>query len=495
MNREHDELLELCEAIREQTLSETQWRRLQELLKNSDSRRIYLDYMSMVGMLGECLDDYSAAREDATEDTRQMMLKALIAQSTRGDKPVEPVRERRRWVVHLAYVTAVSILGVLLWQGLGTRAGESEFGSLSGTQGCKWGAGTLPTVAGTRLASGRLNLLEGFAKIELDNGVRLMLEAPIALTLRSPTHCEVRAGQLLATVPSAEIGFTVTTPTTEVLDLGTEFAVRVEQDGSTGVHVLDGEVNLTNLRSGEEQRLGEQQVAHVGSEGIATAEQNEESFGSRGDLDTDGPIQSRLISTANGRGKDAFVFRELSSGYRGEDKLLIKHCVPHRNQWDRKVYLAFDIASLEGFEVRQAELQLHLTPSELGYVTGQLDSIFQVYGLIDESGDHWNESNLTWQNAPANEEGADSVSADATVKLGSFVVRQGVQTGRVGLSGEPLRQFLRTDNNGMVTFIIVRETRERAWDGGGLVHAFLSKEHPHGLPPTLRLLGNEAVED
>jgi hypothetical protein len=43
---------------------------------------------------------------------------------------------------------------------------------------------------------------------------------------------------------------------------------------------------------------------------------------------------------------------------------------------------------------------------------------------------------------------------------------------------------VRDDRDGMVTFLIVRETSET--HASGLVHAFASKEHPTGRPPTLR---------
>ncbi|MEM9368562.1 MAG: hypothetical protein AAGD07_21415 [Planctomycetota bacterium] len=59
----------------------------------------------------------------------------------------------------------------------------------------------------------------------------------------------------------------------------------------------------------------------------------------------------------------------------------------------------------------------------------------------------------------------------------------------MSVSGDRLRDFLVSDTNGIITLVVVRETQERPWDGGGLVHAFSSKEHPSEYPPTLRLTG------
>ncbi len=492
-----NELLELCESVREQTISDAEWDRLQELLRDQELRRLYTDYMAMVGRLEESLEDFGVARGGNPDDARQMMLDALLDErNARSEQATVTLPPTRRWKIHVAYATALSILAILLWSGIQSpEKSEGEaFASISSARGCKWGAGTLPTVVGSRLAPGRLDLLEGFAKIDLDNGVRLSLEAPASITLQSLTNCEVHSGQLLAHVPGAEIGFTVTTPTTEVLDLGTEFAVRVEDDGHTKVHVVTGEVNVTNLRSKEAQRLVEHEIAHVRNEEIARPDPDAEPFGARSDDPRDAlkNMESRLISTAQGSGRDAFIWRRLSSGYREQEMLLVKHCVEHRGQWDRKVYLAFDIEALKGFQLDQAELRLHLVPSGLGYVSGQLDSTFQVYGLIDETRDDWSEKTINWQNAPANEPGAAAVAPEMTVPVGTFEVRQGVQTGSVSVSGTRLRDFIESDTNGVITLIVVRETQERSWDGGGLVHAFMSKEHPSGLPPTLRLVGTQA---
>jgi hypothetical protein len=49
-------------------------------------------------------------------------------------------------------------------------------------------------------------------------------------------------GKLAAAVPRAARGYTIITPTAEVVDLGTEFGVSVDRSGASEVHVFDGEV-------------------------------------------------------------------------------------------------------------------------------------------------------------------------------------------------------------------------------------------------------------
>ena len=49
-------------------------------------------------------------------------------------------------------------------------------------------------------------------------------------------------GKVTANVPPRAIGFRIDTPDMEVIDLGTEFALRVDPAGESRLHVLEGEV-------------------------------------------------------------------------------------------------------------------------------------------------------------------------------------------------------------------------------------------------------------
>jgi hypothetical protein len=45
--------------------------------------------------------------------------------------------------------------------------------------------------------------------------------------------------------------------------------------------------------------------------------------------------------------------------------------------------------------------------------------------------------------------------------------------------------FLNHDTNGVVSFVIVRDTPETR--GRGLVHGIVGNDHPNASPPTLRI--------
>jgi hypothetical protein len=64
-------------------------------------------------------------------------------------------------------------------------------------------------------------------------------------------------------------------------------------------------------------------------------------------------------------------------------------------------------------------------------------------------------------------------------------VDQGVSRGSRTIRGQGILDFVKQDTNGMVTFIICRETDETTRDG--LVHAFATKENGSNMPPLLRV--------
>ncbi|KMT66956.1 LamG-like jellyroll fold domain-containing protein [Catenovulum maritimum] len=95
---------------------------------------------------------------------------------------------------------------------------------------------------GKLLHKGKISLEQGYSEVVMDNGVILVLEAPIELNIRSENLVILEKGKLVAKVPPQAIGFRVDTPSSEIIDLGTEFAVDVNEQGESQVHVLDGEV-------------------------------------------------------------------------------------------------------------------------------------------------------------------------------------------------------------------------------------------------------------
>ena len=103
-----------------------------------------------------------------------------------------------------------------------------------------------------------LNMKSGLAELRYSNGVHMILEGTGKLELKSDKHCLLHNGQLSVIVPDSKIGFSVLTPTLNILDLGTQFGVRVDAIGNTTVHVFRGEVETQTLE--KQANLREKQL-------------------------------------------------------------------------------------------------------------------------------------------------------------------------------------------------------------------------------------------
>ena len=111
----------------------------------------------------------------------------------------------------------------------------------------KWFGDAASYREGDVLPAGVLRFDEGVAEIDFFSGATLIVEGPAALDLESDWSVRVISGRLRANVPPAARGFVVKAAGSEIVDLGTEFALEVGSENAR-VEVIDGEVEL---RGGE----------------------------------------------------------------------------------------------------------------------------------------------------------------------------------------------------------------------------------------------------
>jgi hypothetical protein len=145
----------------------------------------------------------------------------------------------------------VTVFGLLLWDRehpidmLAQHAAESNenVGALLvEARDCEW-EGFVP-VAGKRLATDKICLRQGLAELKFDQGATVTICGPAEFEIRTASSGFLRTGRLMARVPRPAIGFSIATPTAEIIDLGTEFGVDVDASGRTDVQVIDGAVNV-----------------------------------------------------------------------------------------------------------------------------------------------------------------------------------------------------------------------------------------------------------
>lgn len=114
---------------------------------------------------------------------------------------------------------------------------------------------------GSLVPSGEIRLKSGVAQLELFSGVMLVVEGDARFSIISPMEVAVRQGKIRARVPEPAHGFRIRTAEGEVVDLGTEFAVNVSDQGSE-VHVLDGEIEWKPRGSESKRMLKGESLRH-----------------------------------------------------------------------------------------------------------------------------------------------------------------------------------------------------------------------------------------
>lgn len=511
-----DELYDLCEFVLEGELTAEQQARLEELvLSDAALCQAYVEYMhtnatlTWWGGVEPASRPLPAAPVMVAEETpAQPAPAARPARAPQGSGGVigwwmaasQALADWHRqltWQQAMPYLVSGAVM-LMIGVVLGVTYMPSPGGAphrvamvatLDQAKDCRWENTLLPTMPGARLPAGKLRLAEGLAQLTFDDGAKVVLEAPAELELVSSGACFLHKGKLVASVPQPAVGFVVDTPVARVVDLGTEFGVDVKGPELTDVQVFAGAVELEHRPTGQKQRLSYGDAKRLDKSGSRNFDPLVIEAGQVVVPAAGPPQETRLvnISTADGAGKDAWVQSSPKDAGASETLLLVKNSMGPTHS--RKAYVTFDLSAVGKAEIDDARVVFTVLPSELGFASATPDSTFTLYGLLDESRDGWDEATINWSNAPANLRRGAEIDLAHAVKIGSFVVDQGVRSGIRAVSGPALVDFLKRDTNGLVTFILARDTPESR--GGGLVHAFASKRHPSADPPTLKLVVRE----
>ncbi|MCA9259575.1 MAG: FecR domain-containing protein, partial [Planctomycetales bacterium] len=119
----------------------------------------------------------------------------------------------------------------------------SETLDLTDVEGARLGVGTLlredETVA----------LTQGIVQLSTTSGATLVLQGPVDLRAAQANAFWLGSGKIAGLNAKADVPLVIRTPSSRVVDLGTEFGVSVENDATTRVVVYDGLVELASLDS------------------------------------------------------------------------------------------------------------------------------------------------------------------------------------------------------------------------------------------------------
>ncbi|QDU75847.1 FecR protein [Bremerella volcania] len=97
--------------------------------------------------------------------------------------------------------------------------------------------------------TGRYRLGDGFVQLTLDNDIEILLESPAEFELVSNMRMTLSRGRMSAVLPEEGRGFLVETPTAQLVDHGTAFAIDASNESASEIHVFQGEVSVRPLKA------------------------------------------------------------------------------------------------------------------------------------------------------------------------------------------------------------------------------------------------------
>ncbi len=279
MNDEHElreMLFPLFDALIEGNITADDHARLDTLLdENAEARRLYSQY----------LDHDLGIQQVQLSDAQPNAVEELLRQTTQ-----QSAGSRTRFVVFGAMLTTaacvlIALVSYPLWRAADSSpdpiadggAGDpgraltdqeetkSPTAKIMHLLDVQWSQGHNKFSLGDSLGCEWLYVSSGIVQLEFSSGAVLTLQGPAQLRIDSETECFVQQGKVVVLGPPDLPEFTITSPVSRVVDIGTEFAVAVRESGQTDVHVLDGAVDVSllddNQRSVDPQRLVESEAA------------------------------------------------------------------------------------------------------------------------------------------------------------------------------------------------------------------------------------------
>jgi len=242
------ELNELCNALVDGSISEKQTARLSSWLSTSeDARQFYVRVMGLSASLCYYASEMQTSEMQAHEPHS-------LARSGRSV---------RHWGWAIGALAAAACVLFTLHIGLSRHDSHSIstapnppitsvalaedhvfVARLTGSQQCQWVRESASIQPGDQLRDGqRLDLAKGFAEITFDSGAVVVLEGPASLDVNSAWSATLNRGTLKASLPPEAMGFSISNPTVEVVDIGTEFTMFSDASAAAAeVLVLKGEV-------------------------------------------------------------------------------------------------------------------------------------------------------------------------------------------------------------------------------------------------------------
>jgi hypothetical protein len=257
----------ICELVDDAITPESMATLNQILANDPDAVNYYIDFLDIQVLIKSNMSNieadvstplYADDIQELTELWRQLAKEELAAPEVE-DPQKQPQRELIREVIYpprqkrkvsklsIAFLAMniAAILFFFLFLRFASPEGGIEVATLNAVAGAQWSDSADFLKSGDRIrASEVLSLADGLVGIKTDNDVDLIIEGPAEFDFTKEGDLRLGWGKVYAVVSAQGIGFTVTTSTSKIIDLGTEFGVQADRVGSTEAHVYKGQVTL-----------------------------------------------------------------------------------------------------------------------------------------------------------------------------------------------------------------------------------------------------------
>jgi hypothetical protein len=328
---EHLQLQSWMHDLEEGRLGQEEMDKLQALLlRSEEARRFYVQRMSLGSALCKLADEAQEAEQQHESEQQDDIITATA-------------ELRRPWPVSAKLAMAASLLACAVALVLAIRPesraqqGGASVAAETSNAGCavlvdaagaEWAEGTHAWQVGMSVPAGKLQLKSGLIRLEFYSGASVTLEGQSELEIVSVNEAKCAQGQMRVHVPPHARGFKLTTPDAEVVDLGTEFGLKVSDGGKAEVHVFDGEVevlpNQATAKLSVKQGAGWDAAKGV-SDSPATA--------SASFVD----LTALRAQTRSSDEQRLAAWREGMSVFLKDPRLLVGYTFEPENEWERRV--------------------------------------------------------------------------------------------------------------------------------------------------------------
>ena len=266
MSNNHKEFYELRELVLRSldgNSSKEDIDRLQVILRSDSRARLY--YRSFLAMYSDLnvvigakeeqentKDVYSPLFELAEQESHapELVLEkpdnSIVEIATKSEIGTSKFNKFYRIYSVILSVAAVIMVVFIVYTNIFPAKPSVPTATVVSVSNAKWSENSVGFDEGERLNtySELYSLKSGLVELLYDYGATVIIEGPADFNIDSEKILNLNEGRLYTSVNTDCTGFSVATPSSILVDIGTEFGVNVNSNGDSQLHVFKGEVVL-----------------------------------------------------------------------------------------------------------------------------------------------------------------------------------------------------------------------------------------------------------